>query len=97
MATKATRTSIISLRADESQSTLIDRAAEAVGKNRSDFILDAATREASSILLDRVFFRVNAQSFNRFVAALDCAPVENPRLRQLLLRTAPWERRAHQH
>jgi uncharacterized protein (DUF1778 family) len=50
---------------------LIDRAAEAVGKNRSEFMLDAATREATMVLLDRRLFQLDARAFKRFAAALD--------------------------
>lgn len=59
---------------------LIDRAAEAVGKNRSEFMLDAATREATTVLLDRRFFQLDARASERFAAALDAAPSDNPRL-----------------
>ena len=43
----------INLRANRRQRALIDRAAEALGKNRSDFMLEAACREAGSVLADR--------------------------------------------
>ena len=72
--------------------TLIDRAAEAVGKNRSELMLDAATREATAVLLDRRFFHLDARTFKRFAAALDAAPSDNPRLCELLAKKAPWER-----
>lgn len=68
------------------------RAAEAVGKNRSEFMLDAATREATTVLLDRRFFQLDARAFKRFAAPLDAPPSGNPRLRKLLSRKAPWER-----
>ncbi|MHB8355888.1 MAG: type II toxin -antitoxin system TacA 1-like antitoxin, partial [Vulcanimicrobiaceae bacterium] len=35
---------VINLRADERRRALIDRAAEATGKNRSEFMLEAACR-----------------------------------------------------
>lgn len=92
MAGTATRTTVINLRADEPRRALIDRAAEAVGKNRSEFMLDAATREATAVLLDRRFFQLDPRAFKRFVAALDAAPADNPRLRKLLTTKAPWER-----
>ena len=88
----ATRSTVINLRADEPRRALIDRAAEAVGKNRSEFMLDAATREATAVLLDRRFFELDARTFKRFAAALDAPPSANPRLRKLLAKKAPWER-----
>jgi uncharacterized protein (DUF1778 family) len=92
MASTGTRSTVINLRADEPRRALIDRAAEAVGKNRSEFMLDAATREATTVLLDRRFFQLDARAFKRFAAALDAAPSDNPRLRKLLAKKAPWER-----
>jgi uncharacterized protein (DUF1778 family) len=92
MAGTATRTTVINLRADAPRRALIDRAAEAVGKNRSEFMLDAATREATTVLLDRRFFQLDAPTFKQFAAALDAAPSDNPRLRKLLTKKAPWER-----
>lgn len=82
----------INLRADEKKRALIDRAAETVGKNRSEFMLDAACREATSVLLDQRFFMLDTKAFKQFTAALDKSPSANPRLRRLLATTAPWER-----
>jgi uncharacterized protein (DUF1778 family) len=82
----------INLRADERRRSLIDRAAQAVGKNRSEFMLDAACREATSVLLDQRFFLLDQKAFKRFTDALDRPPSENPRLRRLLAVKAPWER-----
>ena len=82
----------INLRANRRQRALIDRAAEALGKNRSDFMLEAACREAGAVLADRRFFLLDEKTFKRFTAALDRAPAENPRLRRLLTSRVPWER-----
>ncbi len=92
MARTATRSTVINLRVDESRRALIDRAAEAVGKNRSEFMLDAATREATTALLDQRFFQLEARAFKQFTAVLDAPPSDNPRLRKLLATKAPWER-----
>ncbi len=82
----------INLRANQRQRALIDRAAEAVGKNRSDFMLDAACRAADAVLLDRRLFLLDEKSYRRFMAALDKPPADNPRLRRLLTSKAPWDR-----
>ena len=82
----------INLRANQKQRALIDRAAEALGKNRSDFMLQAACREAGAVLLDRRFFMLDEKSYRRFTAALDRTPADNRKLRRLLTSTAPWER-----
>ena len=75
-----------------SRRALIDRAAAALGKDRTEFMLEAATREAESVLLDRRFFQLDAAAFRRFVEALDSPPARNPRLRKLFARQAPGER-----
>ena len=82
----------INLRADRRRRALIDRAAEAVGKNRSEFMLDAACREATSVLLERRLFLLVEKAFKQFDAALNKPPAANPRLRRLLATRAPWER-----
>ena len=82
----------INLRANQRQRALIDRAAETLGKNRSDFMLEAACRAADSVLLDRRLFLLDEKAYKRFTAALDKPPAENPKLRRLLAARAPWER-----
>jgi uncharacterized protein (DUF1778 family) len=51
-----TRSENINLRVSRAQKSLIDRAAHALGRNRSDFMLETACREAESALLDRRYF-----------------------------------------
>lgn len=92
MSAPATRTRVINLRTSEARRALIDRAAEALGKDRTEFMLEAATREAQSVLLDRRFFQLDKDAFRRFAEALDAPPADNPRLRKLFARQAPWER-----
>ena len=82
----------INLRASQKQKALIDRAAEALGRSRSDFMLETACREAETVLLDRRYFTLSEDEFRRFKAMLDKPPGNNPRLRRLLQRKAPWER-----
>ena len=82
----------INLRVSRSQKALIDRAAEAQGRNRSDFMLEAACRKAESVLLDRRYFYLDDEQFRRFMAMLDAPPRSNPRLARLLRTKAPWEK-----
>jgi uncharacterized protein (DUF1778 family) len=81
----------INLRATRQQKTLIDQAAEALGRSRSDFMLDTACREAESVLLDRRYFLLSEVAFRKFTAMVDKPPKANPRLRRLLKTKAPWE------
>jgi uncharacterized protein (DUF1778 family) len=82
----------INLRADTATRTLIDRAAEQVGKNRSEFMLEAARREATRVLLDQRLFLLDEKAYARFTAALDQPPTENRRLRRLLTTKAVWDK-----
>lgn len=82
----------INLRARSDQRDLIDRAASTLGRNRSDFMLEAACEKAQAIVLDRTFFALDDAAFARFSALLD-APIEaNPALDRLLARRPLWEK-----
>jgi len=70
---------------------LIDRAAELAGKNRTDFVLDAARRAAEETLLDRTLFVVSPKAYREFLARLDAPPKPNVRLRKSMLTPAPWD------
>ncbi len=71
--------------------SLIDRAAALVGKNRTEFMLDAARRAAEEALLDRAIFAVGPKAYAKFLERLDARPEPNERLRRTLLTPAPWE------
>jgi len=85
------RDAAINLRALPEQRDLIDQAASALGKNRSDFMLEAACERAQSVLLDRVFFRLDTDKFQQFIALLDAPPTANVGLERLMAIKAPWD------
>ncbi|HXM42050.1 MAG TPA: DUF1778 domain-containing protein [Bryobacteraceae bacterium] len=87
----APRGETINLRATPKQKELIDRAAGALGRSRSDFMLETACRGAEAVLLDRRYFTLSTDPFKK-KAMLDRPPKNNPRLRRLLETKAPWER-----
>jgi len=87
---KAMRDADINLRALPAQRDLIDQAAQLLGKNRSDFMLEAACDKAQSVLLDQVFFSLDADKYRQFVALLDAPVQANPGLERLLAVKAPW-------
>ena len=68
--TRKTRDETINLRASQRQKSLIDRAADALGRNRSDFMLKTACREAEAVLLDRRYFACRARNSS---ASLRCS------------------------
>lgn len=84
------RDAAINLRALPEQRDLIDHAANLLGKNRSDFMLEAACNKAQAVVLDQVFFSLNTDKFQQFTAMLDAPPSPNPGLERLMAVTAPW-------
>jgi uncharacterized protein (DUF1778 family) len=86
----AARGATINLRASRAQKALIDRAAEALGRSRTDFMLEIACREAEAVLLDRRYFALPSAAFRRFMEVLDQPPTHNVRLQRLLRTPPPW-------
>ncbi|MCC5868393.1 MAG: DUF1778 domain-containing protein [Gammaproteobacteria bacterium] len=84
------RDAAINLRALPEQRDLIDQAASLLGKNRSDFMLEAACERARSVLLDQVFFGLDADRFRQFTAMLDAPPSANVGLERLMAVKPPW-------
>ena len=85
------RNASINLRAHAEQRDLIDQAAKLLGKNRSDFMLEASCEKAQGVMLDQIFFTLSAQNFQRFQEMLDAPPAPNPGLERLLATKAPWD------
>ena len=81
----------INLRAPAPVRDLIDRAAEAVGKTRSEFMLESARRSAEDVLIDRSLFVLDGERYAAFLEVLDNPPPPSPRLRALMRARAPWE------
>ena len=70
------RAAAINLRALPEQRDLIDHAANLLGKNRSDFMLEAACERAQSVVLDQVHFSLDTDKFQQFVELLDAPPTD---------------------
>lgn len=81
----------LNLRIKPEERGLIDRAAKTLGKNRTDFMLDAARRAAEDALLDRTIFTVSPKAYAEFLMRLDAPPQPNERLRRTMGTSAPWE------
>ena len=70
---------------------LIDEGARLAGKNRTDFILDAASSAAQNALLDRTLLAVGSAAWRQFLSRLDARPKPNKRLLKSMKTPAPWE------
>ncbi|HEV8246962.1 MAG TPA: DUF1778 domain-containing protein [Polyangiaceae bacterium] len=85
------RRETLNIRIRPEERGLIDRAAKARGKNRTDFILEAACRAAEDALLDRALLSVSPKAYAEFLARLDSPAKPNERLRRTMRASAPWK------
>src|SRR5262245_49848507 len=70
-APRSRRDTVINVRVSRMLRELIDRAADAVGKSRSEFILESARAHAIDVLLDQRLFSLDKDRYSAFVAALE--------------------------
>jgi uncharacterized protein (DUF1778 family) len=89
---EGTKRDTLNIRIKPEMRGLIDRAAALTGKNRTDFVLDAARHAAEDALLDRTVFVLDPKVYADFLARLDAPPQPNARLRRSLKTAAPWEK-----
>jgi len=87
----ANKRETLNIRIKPEERMLIDRAAKARGKNRTDFILNAARLAAEEVLLDQKIITVSPEIYAEFIARLDMPPSSNERLRKTLQTPAPWD------
>ena len=87
----ASRRDTLNLRIKPDMRGLIDRAAQATGRTRTDFVLEAARRAAEEALIDRASMTIDPEAYDAFLSRLDEPPRPNDKLRRTLLTPAPWE------
>ena len=85
------RSARLGLRATQEQEAVLRRAAEVVRKSLTDFILDSACLAAEQALLDQRLFMGSGTQYQDLMALLDRAEQDNPGLRDLFSRKAPWD------
>jgi len=69
---------------------LIDYAAELAGKNRTDFVLEAARSAAQNTLLEQTVLSLGTPSYAAFAALLDAPPKPNKQLRKTMQTKPVW-------
>ncbi|CDG22038.1 conserved protein of unknown function [Xenorhabdus poinarii G6] len=84
--------STLNLRIKPEDKILLDRAANSVGKNRTEFILEAVRRAAEETLADLRVIKVSPEVYQAFVAQLDAPPRSNEALRKTMMSKSPWEK-----
>lgn len=84
----------IHLRARAHDRELIDRAAELLGSNRSQFMLASALKEAKNVILDQSTFHVDNKTFNQILDLLDSEPTQEQLdgMKRLFSTPLPWSR-----
>jgi uncharacterized protein (DUF1778 family) len=87
------RRKTLNIRIRPEERSLIDRAAKVRGKNRTDFILDAARMAAEEALLDQALITVSPEAYTEFLTRLDMPPNPNERLHKTMLMPVPWNNR----
>ncbi len=88
-----TADSNIHIRARANDRDLVDRAAELVGANRSQFIMAAAVAKAKDVILDQSSVYLNSTDFDQVLKMLD-APKSQEELdgiKRLMGTRPPWE------
>jgi uncharacterized protein (DUF1778 family) len=89
---RARRETVVNLRMTKAMRDVVDDAAMAVGKTRTDFIIESTHQRATDILLDRRLFALDEAQYDAFVRSLDARPAPNAKLKALLAAKAPWEK-----
>ncbi|MBP7340252.1 DUF1778 domain-containing protein [Niveispirillum sp.] len=80
----------VNLRVREDVRDLIDQAARANGKTRSDFMIEASRQAAENALLDQTFVRVDADTYAQYLAVLD-RPPSGDGYERLMRAPKPWK------
>jgi uncharacterized protein (DUF1778 family) len=81
----------LNIRIKPEERNLIDRAAKVRGKNRTEFVLEAARIAAEEALFNQTVILANPEAYTAFLVRLDMPPQPNERLRKTMRTTAPWE------
>jgi uncharacterized protein (DUF1778 family) len=90
---RTARDSRLNVRATSDQEQLIRRAAAAVEKSVTDFVLGSATAEAERVLADRRWFLLDEDQWERFMVLLDAPVEDDPKLRKLLTEPTVFDER----
>jgi uncharacterized protein (DUF1778 family) len=82
-------TQVVNMRIRSDIRELIDQAAQMQGKSRSEFMIEAARREAEDALLDQTLVRLDKQTYEQFVSLLDKPPMGSG-FDRLMKADKPW-------
>lgn len=83
----------LNMRINIEERGLIDRAAKIRGKNRTEFILSAAHKEAEETILEQAMIQVSMDAYKEFLMRLDQTPSPNERLMKTMQTKAVWDKK----
>jgi uncharacterized protein (DUF1778 family) len=81
----------LSLRLPQADLALIDRAVALKGGSRTEFMREAAVREAEMTILDSTIVRMTEAGFKSFVEAIEAPAQVNEKLLEALRRPSKWD------
>lgn len=81
----------LSMRLPAADIAMIDRAASLRGRSRTDFVRDAAVREAENVVMEAMPIRMSEDGFGAFMEALTRPGRPVPEMVEVMRRQAPWE------
>jgi len=89
------RRETLNLRIKTAERELIDRAAKVSGKNRTDFLLDAARAAAEETLIEQRIIMVDPEAYQEFLTRLDQPPDPNAALRKTMRSVTPRDQKSN--
>ncbi|MGB7413755.1 MAG: DUF1778 domain-containing protein [Thermosynechococcaceae cyanobacterium] len=81
----------IQIRITPEHKEVIDKAAQLIGQNRTDFIVQSAYRVAQETLLDQTVFHLSDSGWDHFIDLLDHPSEPGEALKALMNKKAVWE------
>ena len=82
----------LSIRLPAADIDIIDRASKLKGRSRTEFMRDAAVREAEAAIFDSTFIKMSTAGFKSFVEVIEAAAKPVPEIVEIMKRKAPWEK-----
>jgi uncharacterized protein (DUF1778 family) len=79
---------VVNLRIDRERKNLIDEAARLQGKSRTEFMIEAASREAEQVILDQKIYILDEADCEYLSASNHKS---DPKLVKLFKSKSPWE------
>jgi len=91
MAVSQTRDARLELRMSKDIKSMLQQAADAMGKKLSEFVVDCARHEAVEVMADRRLFLLDDQQMAEFETVLERPVQSNAKLKKLMNETTVFQ------